>query len=87
MYLEDIGPLYVIRLVGGEGGKTYLKAASGTYATPKLYKKSNVFSVVGKLNKREYTNSRWEAVPVTMIFGSPETAPVKKTKNDKSDSL
>jgi len=54
----------------GEG--EYYKAATGTYATPKLYKSAGV--ALAATRRRRRFGEQWEAVPVTLIIGEPVKA-------------
>lgn len=51
----------------------HYSAPSGTFATPKLYRKSHAIRYCKELNARSHhpEDGPWEVVPVTITFGDP----------------
>jgi len=62
--------MYAIRITGVDS-PPYFKAASGTYAVPKLYKLGNA-RAVAKTMQREWWKRKIEIVPVTFTLGEGE---------------
>jgi hypothetical protein len=62
--------MYVIRVTEGEM-PPYFQAASGTYATPKLYRIGNA-KAVAKTMQSDYWKRKIEIVPVTFVLGEGE---------------